>query len=296
MFEGFIHTEIALSDATINVRYGGSGPPLMLLHGHPRTHVTWSKVAPRLAKFFTVVCPDLRGFGRSSKPADLPDHAGSAKRAKAKDCIELMRHLGFARFALVGHDRGSYTAYRAALDYPDSITRLAVLDSVPILEALERCNERFARQWYHWFFFAQPEKPERAILADPDQWYGPQPKTMGDEEYQAFRQAIHDPATVHGMLEDYRAGLSIDREHERRIARPDVLSPARPYVYGQSRTIWRICTAIYSLSGGAGRRMCAATRFTAAIIWRKRRLKSWWLRCCGFSGREKTNRIQSIIP
>ena len=214
MFEGFIHTEIALSDATINVRYGGSGPPLMLLHGHPRTHVTWSKVAPQLAKFFTVVCPDLRGFGSSSKPADLPHHAGSAKRAKAKDCIELMRHLGFARFALVGHDRGSYTAYRAALDYPDSITRLALLDSVPILEALERCNERFARQWYHWFFFAQPEKPERAILADPDEWYGPQPKTMGDEEYQAFRQAIHDPATVHGMLEDYRAGLSIDREHE----------------------------------------------------------------------------------
>jgi len=214
MFEGFTHTEVTLSEAVLNVRYGGNGPPVLLLHGHPRTHTTWSKVAPELAKSFTVVCPDLRGFGCSSKPADLPDHAGSSKRAKAKDCIELMGHLGFEQFALVGHDRGSYTAYRAALDYPGSITRLAVLDSIPILEALNRCNEKFARQWYHWFFFAQPEKPERAILADPDKWYGDQPETMGDEEYQEYRRAIHDPATVHGMLEDYRAGLAIDKQHE----------------------------------------------------------------------------------
>lgn len=214
MFEGFTHQEVTLSEAVLNVRYGGNGPPVLLLHGHPRTHATWSKVAPLLAQSFTVVCPDLRGFGRSSKPADSPDHAGSAKRAKAQDCIELMSFLGFEKFALVGHDRGSYTAYRAALDYPEKITQLAVLDGVPILEALERCNEKFARQWYHWFFFAQPEKPERAILADPDQWYGERPETMGDEEYEEFRRAIHDPATVHGMIEDYRAGLSVDRQHE----------------------------------------------------------------------------------
>jgi len=214
MFEGFTHCKIALSEAVINLRYGGSGPPLLLLHGHPRTHATWSKVAPKLAAFFTVVCPDLRGFGESSKPVDLPDHAGSSKRAKAKDCIELMRALGFERFAIVGHDRGSYTAYRAALDYPEKITSLAVLDCVPILEALERCNEQFARQWYHWFFFAQPEKPERAISTDPDAWYGGKPDNMGEEEYENFRKAIHVPATVHTMLEDYRAGLSIDRVHE----------------------------------------------------------------------------------
>lgn len=214
MFDGFTHTQIAVSEAVINVRYGGSGPPVMLLHGHPRTHVTWSKVAPALARWFTVVCPDLRGFGDSSQPADMPDHTGSSKRAKAQDCVELMRQLGFARFALVGHDRGSYTAYRAALDYPEVISRLAVLDSIPILEALERCNETFARQWYHWFFFAQPDKPERAILADPDGWYGPRPAAMGEEEYQAFRRATRDPAIVHGMLEDYRAGLAIDKRHE----------------------------------------------------------------------------------
>jgi haloacetate dehalogenase len=214
MFEGFMHTQISLSEAVLNVRYGGNGPPVLLLHGHPRTHVTWSKVAPELARFFTVVCPDLRGFGKSSKPADQPNHAGSSKRAKAKDCIELMSQLGFEQFAIVGHDRGSYTAYRAALDHPERITRLAVLDCIPILEALNRCNEKFARQWYHWFFFAQPEKPERAILADPDKWYGGQPETMGDDEYLEFRQAIHDPEVIHGMLEDYRAGLSIDKEHE----------------------------------------------------------------------------------
>lgn len=215
MFEGFTHTRIALSEAELDVRYGGSGPPVLLLHGHPRTHVTWSKVAPALATSYTVVCPDLRGFGRSSQPADQPDHAGSSKRAKARDCVELMAHLGFTQFALVGHDRGSYTAYRTALDYPERITQLAVLDCVPILEALNRCNEQFARQWYHWFFFAQPEKPERAILADPDAWYGGQPATMGDEEYAEFRRAIHNPETVHGMIEDYRAGLTLDREHER---------------------------------------------------------------------------------
>ncbi|MEN4909939.1 alpha/beta hydrolase [Rahnella bonaserana] len=106
MFEGFTHCKIALSDAVLNVRYGGFGPPLLLLHGHPRTHATWSNVAPRLAAFFTVVCPELRGFGESSKLLDLPDHAGSSKRAKAKDCIELMGSLGFERFAIVGHDRG----------------------------------------------------------------------------------------------------------------------------------------------------------------------------------------------
>lgn len=250
MFTGFAQAQFRLSDAVLNVRYGGNGPPVLLLHGHPRTHVTWSKVAPLLADAFTVVCADLRGFGDSSKPADLPDHAGSSKRAKAKDCIELMSRLGFEQFALVGHDRGSYTAYRAALDYPDRITQLAVLDCVPILEALERCNEKFARQWYHWFFFAQPEKPERAILADPDAWYGGQPESMGDEEYQAFRRAIHDPETVHGMLEDYRAGLTIDRRHEehdrktgRMIECPTLCLWSEqddlPQLYGDIPAIWQ---------------------------------------------------------
>ena len=181
MFEGFTLEMIDVPEARLRVRHGGEGPPVLLLHGHPRTHTTWHKVAPLLAERYHVVCPDLRGFGQSSKPADRPDHAGSSKRAKARDCIQLMRRLGHERFALVGHDRGAYTAFRSAMDHPDAVTRLAVLDAVPILEALERCDARFAQAWWHWFFFGQPEKPERAILADPDAWYGNAPEKMGWE-------------------------------------------------------------------------------------------------------------------
>lgn len=214
MFEGFTLDFIDLPEARLRVRHGGSGPPVLLLHGHPRTHATWHLVAPILARTHRVVCPDLRGFGQSSKPADTPDHSGSSKRAKAADCVALMRRLGFERFALVGHDRGSYTAFRTAMDHPDAVTRLAVLDGVPIVEALERCDVRFAQAWWHWFFFAQKEKPERAILADPDAWYGGSAERMGQENFADYRAAIHDPATVHGMMEDYRAGLGADRAHD----------------------------------------------------------------------------------
>jgi haloacetate dehalogenase len=214
MFDGFKLELIELPDATLRVRVGGKGPALLLLHGHPRTHATWHRVAPILADRYTVVCPDLRGFGQSSKPADAPDHAGSSKRAKAGDCVALMDHLGFARFGLVGHDRGSYTAFRTAMDHPATVSRLAILDGIPIADALDRCDARFASAWWHWFFFAQAEKPERAILADPDSWYGGSPEAMGAEAYVDYRAAIRDPATVHGMIEDYRAGLGLDRQHD----------------------------------------------------------------------------------
>ena len=258
VFDGFRLETVELSEATLRVRHGGSGPPVLLLHGHPRTHATWHRAAPRLAERHTVVCPDLRGFGRSSKPADSPDHAGSSKRAKARDCVELMRALGFERFALAGHDRGSYTAFRTAMDHPDAVTRLAILDGVPILEALERADERFARLWWHWFFFAVPDRPERAILADPDAWYGGSPEAMGEEAFADYRVAIHDPATVHGMLEDYRAGLGIDREHDaadRRAGRR-VRCPVRVLwslrddletLYGDVLEVWRPWTT--SVSG-----------------------------------------------
>lgn len=222
MFEGFELEMIELPEATLRVRHGGSGPPVLLLHGHPRTHATWHRVAPLLAPAHTVVCPDLRGFGKSSKPAETADHEGSSKRAKARDCTALMRHLGFARFAVVGHDRGSYTGFRLAMDHPQAVTHLAMLDGVPIAEALDRCDATFAARWWHWFFFAQADKPERAILADPDAWYGGSPDEMGREAYEDYRAAIHDPATVHGMLEDYRAGLAVDRQHDeadRRLGR-----------------------------------------------------------------------------
>lgn len=250
MFEGFMLETVELPDATLRVRHGGQGSPVLLLHGHPRTHATWHRVAPLLAASHRVVCPDLRGFGRSSKPADRPDHANSSKRAKALDCLALMRHLGFERFAVVGHDRGSYTAFRLAMDHPAAVTRLALLDGVPILEALERCDARFARAWWHWFFFAQPDKPERAILADPGAWYGGSAEAMGEEAYRDFRAAIQDPATVHGMLEDYRAGLGIDRDHDaadradgRRLSCPVLalwsLQDDLEELYGDVLAVWR---------------------------------------------------------
>src|SRR5215212_256984 len=215
-FEGFDESRVDVgAGVELRVRTGGSGPPVVLLHGHPRTHTTWHRVAPQLvAAGHTVVCPDLRGYGQSSKPPTAADHAPYSKRAMAQDVADLMRRLGHATFAVVGHDRGSYVALRTAMDHPAVVSHLAVLDCIPIVEHLERADAGFAAAWWHWFFFAQPEKPERAILADPDAWYGARAETMGAENYADFRIAVHDPATVHGMIEDYRAGLGIDRAHD----------------------------------------------------------------------------------
>src|SRR5919206_363949 len=184
MFEGFALERIQLAQVTLRVRHGGHGPPVLLLHGHPRTHTTWHAVAPRLAQHHTVVCPDLRGYGQSSKPPTTPDHAPYSKRAMAADCVALMRELGHERFAVVGHDRGAYVASRAALDHPDSIRAAAILDAIPIAEALARCDAKFARAWWHWFFLGQTDKPaERVISADPQAWYRPNREQMGEENY-----------------------------------------------------------------------------------------------------------------
>ena len=215
MFDGFTLERIDVGDATLRVRHGGAGPAVVLLHGHPRTHTTWHRVAPLLAGELTVVCPDLRGYGQSSKPPDAPEHAQQSKRAMAADIHLLMRHLGHERYAVVGHDRGAYVASRLALDQPDAVTHLAILEAIPIVEALDRTDARFAEAWWHWFFFAQPGKPERAILADPSAWYSNTPETLGPgEPWADYERAIHDPPTVHAMLEDYRAGLGIDRRHD----------------------------------------------------------------------------------
>ena len=213
MFDGFQLANVQLDHVRLRVRYGGSGPPLLLLHGHPRTHTTWHRVAPELTRSFTVVCPDLRGYGESTVPEDLPDHAQMSKRAMAADCVELMTALGHTRFAVAGHDRGLYVAARLALDHRDVVSHLVVMDGVPIGEALARANARFASAWWHWFFYGQTAKPaERVINADPGAWYGGSPEAMGDENHADYRRAINDPATVHAMLEDYRAGLGVDRE------------------------------------------------------------------------------------
>ncbi|MBB4570915.1 alpha/beta fold hydrolase [Rhizobium leucaenae] len=251
MFNGMKLDMIDVGAGVLRVRHGGYGPPLLLLHGHPRTHMTWSRIADFLSPHFTVVCPDLRGFGKSFQPLDTSDSRNSSKRAKAEDCIELMRRLGYDRFAVAGHDRGSYVAFRLAMDHPDAVTKVAVIDSIPIIEHLERIDWRFARDWYHWFFFAEPEKPERAINADPMAWYSAiKPDLMGREAYADLMTAIHDPAVVHGMVEDYRAGLTVDRLHElqdraegKRVECPLLclwsIRDDLEELFGDPREIWR---------------------------------------------------------
>jgi haloacetate dehalogenase len=218
MFEDFNLEFIDVGDVTLRVRHGGRGPALLLLHGHPRTHATWHRVAKLLSDRFTVVCPDLRGYGQSTKLEPLPDHAQASKRAMAGDCAALMDRLGHRHYGVVGHDRGGLVALRLALDFPARVQRLAILDALPVVEHLERCDDRFAAAWWHWFFFLQPDKPERAILADPDAWYGSNDRKraqMGsDDAWADYLSATRDPATVRSMLEDYRAGPGIDRLHE----------------------------------------------------------------------------------
>jgi haloacetate dehalogenase len=251
VFEGFRDERVDVGDLALRVRHGGEGPPVLLVHGHPRTGATWHRVAPALVEAgFAVVCPDMRGYGESDKPAVRPDHSQQSKRAVANDLAVLMRQLGHERFTAVGHDRGCYVVMRLALDHADRVDRLVVMDGVPISEALARCDASFARDWYHWFFFAQPDRPERAILADPDAWYTGDPKRMGEENYREFRRVTNDPETVRAMLEDYRAGLGVDREHEeddrragRRITCPTLLvwstQDDLERLYGDPLEVWR---------------------------------------------------------
>lgn len=212
IFDGFAldHVEVG-GGVTLRVRHKGEGPAVALLHGHPRTHTTWHAVAPLLVEAgLSVVCPDLRGYGQSSKPGPDPGHEAYSDRAMAGDIAQLMTNLGHERFAVVGHDRGSYVAYRCAIDFADRTTHLAVLDGVPILEALERTDAVFAERWWHWFFFASPQA-ERVITADPLAWYQPDAELMGPDNYADLVAAVSNPLTVRAMLEDYRAGLHVDR-------------------------------------------------------------------------------------
>jgi haloacetate dehalogenase len=216
MFDSFELAHADLGEVVIRYRIGGSGSPVVLLHGHPRTHTTWHGVAPMLAEHHRVVCPDLRGYGGSSVPPDQPDHAQASKRAMAVDVVALMARLGYERFAVVGHDRGGAVAYRTALDRPDVVDRLVVMDAMPLIEHLERTDATFAREWWHWWFLGQTDKPAEAFINhNPDLWYStPSPQEMGPENYADLWRALRDPAVVHAMAEDYRAGLDIDREHD----------------------------------------------------------------------------------
>lgn len=213
-FDGFTLEQIDVGEASLRVRRGGSGPPLLLLHGYPQTHMMWSKIAGELARDFTVVAPDLRGYGGSSKPATTDDHEPYSKRAMARDAVALMARLGFAQFDVAGHDRGGRTAYRLALDHPQAVRRLSVLDIIPTADAWRLADRRFALGYWHWSFLAQAHPfPEHFIAADPVHFAFriAQGATYFDPAaYADYVQALGDPATVHAMCEDYRAGATYD--------------------------------------------------------------------------------------
>ncbi|MFN8482023.1 MAG: alpha/beta hydrolase [Anaerolineae bacterium] len=222
MFEGFERRQVATSGASIALVIGGAGPPLLLLHGYPQTHVIWHKIAPALAEDFTVVAPDLRGYGDSSKPAGGDNHVNYAKRTMALDQVETMAALGFGTFAVVGHDRGGRVGHRLALDHPQRVTRLAVLDIAPTHFMYSTTDKEFATAYYHWFFLIQPfDFPERLIGADPAYYLTTQmrrgvsdPAAFTPEAMAEYVRFFRDPATIHATCEDYRAAATIDLAHD----------------------------------------------------------------------------------
>ncbi len=255
LIPGFERVDLDADGVSIRAAIGGSGPPLLLLHGHPQTHVTWHKVAPRLAERFTVVATDLRGYGDSAKPSGGARHEAYSKRAMAADQVAAMRSLGHQRFHAIGHDRGARVLHRMALDWPDVLQRLVLLDIAPTATMYARTDMNFARRYFWWFFLIQPyDLPERMIGADPDffldQHIAEQCKTNGAVEpwvLAEYRRCYRDPAMRHAACEDYRAAAGIDLEHDaadghRHFAPPLLALWGAKGVVGQSYDVlqtWR---------------------------------------------------------
>jgi haloacetate dehalogenase len=216
MFEGFERIRIEVEGESINAVRGGTGPPVLLLHGSPQTLAMWHLVAPRLAEDFTVVAADLRGYGDSSKPEGGEDHARYSKRVMALDQLEVMKHLGFDRFALCGHDRGGRVGYRMALDHPGVVTRLAVLDIVPTFEAFSRADMEFGLAYWHWFFLAQPhDLPERLLASAPEKaLFRGGSEAIAPEAMEEYVRCLRDPEAIRATCEDYRAAATLDYEHD----------------------------------------------------------------------------------
>ena len=228
-FAGFTREQIKTTGATINVVHGGKGSPVLLLHGIPETHVLWRKVAPVLAQNFTLVIADLRGYGDSSKPPGGADHFGYSKRAMAQDQVEVMEHLGFLKFAVVGHDRGGRVAHRMALDHSDRITRLAILDIVPTYKCYQTVNQDFATVFFHWFLLVQPPPFPETMLGNSAELFlktmlfrlggeAPReglPEWVDQQAYNEYLRCFRDPAAIRALCEDYRAAASIDLAHDK---------------------------------------------------------------------------------
>jgi haloacetate dehalogenase len=245
MFEGFVQRRETVSDAELFFRIGGDGPPLLLLHGFPQTHLAWHRVAPRLMRHYTVIVPDLRGYGESRGPGPDPQHHNHSKRAMAKDMAELMTLLGHEQFLLAGHDRGARVGFRLCLDHGHRVQRFAALDIIPTLDVWETMDAARALASYHWTFLALPAPvPEHMIAADTefyirhllDRWVG-RPDSLHDHAVDAYIKQFHDPAVRSAACEDYRAGASIDvvedaedRRHHRKIPCPVLVLWARRYL------------------------------------------------------------------
>ena len=221
LFTGFSRYRMPVNGIEINLVLGSNGPPLLLLHGYPQTHVTWHKVAPALAQDFTVVVPDLRGYGDSGKPPSDQRHEPYSKRAMAADMVAVMKRLGFESFLLAGHDRGARVSHRLALDHAERVKRVAVLDIIPTRDVFLRVDKKLATSTFHWFFLIQPELPERLIAADPDYYidwilkkWAQDAAAFTPEAIAEYKRCFRDPATIHATCEDYRAGAAIDLEHD----------------------------------------------------------------------------------
>lgn len=220
--DGFNNLQIKTSGAEINLVHGGSGCPLLLLHGYPQTHVIWHQVAPRLAQHFHVICPDLRGYGDSSKPESTPDHYLYSKRAMAQDMVEVMAAFGCRKFLVAGHDRGARVTHRMALDYPERVKKACVMDIAPTHHMFKTTDQHFATGYYHWFFLIQPDGlPEHMINADPayylteklKRWSAPG-AVFADEAVAEYLRCFSKPESIHASCEDYRAAATIDLVHD----------------------------------------------------------------------------------
>ena len=222
MFEGFTTKTIAVNKTEIFLRFSGVGDPVLLIHGFPQTGVCWHRIAPALAEHFTVIVPDLRGYGASGKPAPTPDHAAHSKREMARDLLEVMRALGHERFAVVGHDRGARVGFRLCMDHPECAKRFCSLDVIPTLDMWKKIDLSGAVGGFHWSFLAQPAPvPEKMIGKDPDFFYdflmhkwAPPDFAFEEEAMQVYLNAMRNPAAIEGTCEDYRAGASIDVAHD----------------------------------------------------------------------------------
>lgn len=263
MFEGFVRDTASIDGTDIAYVVGGKGPAVLLLHGYPQNMAMWARVAPRLAERYTVVCADLRGYGDSAKPVCLPDRSTYSFRALAADQAGLMRHLGFDQFHLVGHDRGARTSHRLALDHPDRVRSLTVMDIVPTYAMFTETNQHLSHTYWHWYFLAQPEPfPERMIGNDPDYFYetclvgwgSARIEDFDPEMMAAYRHAWRDPAMIHASCSDYRAAATIDLVHDAADLETKVTCPTL-VLYGADGAMARL----FDLAGQWRRRCVDVT-------------------------------------